>query len=49
MASMPSLHRVMLWGFIRASLPPLIFRRGGSFNTSFVPWNLGIMPCCRPR
>lgn len=31
----PPLHQAMLWGFLRASLPPLIFRRGGSFNTSF--------------
>jgi len=35
MSDFPTLHRVMLWGFLRASLPPLIFRRGGSFNTSF--------------
>jgi len=31
----PPLHASMWWGFVRASLPPLIFRRGGSFGTSF--------------
>ncbi|NPV59870.1 MAG: FAD-binding oxidoreductase [Actinobacteria bacterium] len=35
LSSMPSLHASLWWGFVRASLPPLIFRRGGSFGTSF--------------
>lgn len=35
MSAVPSLHASFLWGFIRASMPPLIFRRGGSFGTSF--------------
>ncbi len=35
LSAMPSLHSLMWWGFVRASLPPLIFRRGGSFGTSF--------------
>jgi glycolate dehydrogenase FAD-linked subunit len=33
--AMPSMYAAMWWGFVRASLPPLIFRRGGSFGTSF--------------
>lgn len=33
--ALPALKRSMLWGFLRSSLPPLIFRRRGSFNTSF--------------
>jgi glycolate oxidase len=35
LAAMPAMHAAMWWGFVRASLPPLIFRRGGSFGTSF--------------
>jgi glycolate oxidase len=35
LSAMPALHSAMWWGFVRASLPPLIFRRGGSFGTSF--------------
>ncbi len=35
LSSMPAMHAAMWWGFVRASLPPLIFRRGGSFGTSF--------------
>jgi glycolate oxidase len=35
LSAIPSLHSFLWWGFIRASLPPLIFRRGGSFGTSF--------------
>ncbi|MGQ9758361.1 MAG: FAD-binding oxidoreductase [Actinomycetota bacterium] len=35
LSALPALQRSMLWGFLRSSLPPLVFRRGGSFNTSF--------------
>jgi glycolate oxidase len=35
LSTMPAMHAAMWWGFVRASLPPLIFRRGGSFGTSF--------------
>jgi glycolate oxidase len=35
MSAIRSLHDSFWWGFMRASLPPLIFRRGGSFGTSF--------------
>ena len=35
LGAIPALHSSMWWGFVRASLPPLIFRRGGSFGTSF--------------
>jgi glycolate dehydrogenase FAD-linked subunit len=35
LSAMPALYSAMWWGFVRASLPPLIFRRGGSFGTSF--------------
>jgi glycolate oxidase len=35
LGALPSLHASFWWGFMRASLPPLIFRRGGSFGTSF--------------
>ncbi len=35
LSAMPSLHSFMWWGFVRTSLPPLVFRRGGSFGTSF--------------
>jgi len=35
LGAIPSMHSAFWWGFMRASLPPLIFRRGGSFGTSF--------------
>lgn len=35
MSAIPAMHDSFWWGFMRASLPPLIFRRGGSFGTSF--------------
>jgi hypothetical protein len=35
LGAIPSMHSAFWWGFMRSSLPPLIFRRGGSFGTSF--------------
>jgi len=35
MSSLEDLHSMFWWSFIRGSMPPLIFRTGGSFTTAF--------------
>jgi len=32
---LPEMHGAFWWGFVRAAMPPLIFRMGGTFGTSY--------------